>query len=108
MKKILYLAAALTLSAAPLFAQTKGEWTGYITDTHCGKKGASKDHDADCVQKCMKGGAKAQISSDGKIYTLDGFDKVKALMGSPVTVKGTLDAKTNTITVESATKATEK
>ncbi len=110
MKKLLCLAAVLMLVATPLVAQTKGEWTGYITDSHCGKKGATNDHDADCVEKCMKGGAKARIwnDADGKAYDLDGFDKVKALIGSKVTVKGALDARTKTIKVESATKAAEK
>ena len=84
-----------------------GEWTGYITDTHCGKNGANKDHTAACVQKCMKGGSHAQIlnEADQKLYDLDGFDKVKTLVGSKVTVKGTLNAATNMITVESAAKA---
>ena len=114
MKKILALAAVAALFVAPALAQTakaaaatKGEWTGYITDTHCAEKGATKDHDADCVEKCMKKGSKAQILNDAdkKIYDLNSFDKVKGLMGDKVTVKGTLDAKTNTITVESAAKA---
>jgi hypothetical protein len=90
--------------AVPVFAD---EWTGYITDTHCGKNGATKDHTVKCVEKCMKGGSKAQIlnDADSKVYDLDGFDKVKGLMGGKVTVKGTLDPATNTIKVESATKA---
>ncbi len=57
----------------------------------------------------VKGGAKAQIMSetDKKLYNLDSFEKVKALMGDKVTVKGKLDAATNTITVESAGKASQ-
>ena len=55
---VLVLAAAL---AAPAFAE---EWTGWITDTHCGKNGATKDHTAACVEKCMKGGSKAQLFSE--------------------------------------------
>lgn len=105
MRKVLSLAlAALLGSAALAWADT---WTGYITDTHCGKNGASKDHTARCVEKCMKSGSKAQIfnEADGKIVNLDGIDKVKALVGARVTVTGTLDAKTNTITVETAEKA---
>jgi hypothetical protein len=52
----------------------------------------------------MKSGTKAQIwiDADKKGINLDGFDKVKSLVGSKVTIKGTLDAKTNTIKVESA------
>lgn len=104
MNKILAAALISTVLAVPTFA---GEWTGYITDTHCGKNGATKDHTVGCVEKCMKGGSKAQIlnDADSKIYDLDGFDKVKGLMGGKVTVKGDLDAASNTIKVESATKA---
>src|SRR5262245_28334757 len=89
-------------------AAAKGSWTGFITDTHCGKKGANEDHTADCVTKCMKGGSKAQIWSetDQKALDLDSFDKVKSMVGQRVTVKGTLDPASNTIKVESAEKAT--
>jgi len=104
MNRILAAALISAVLAVPAFA---GEWTGYITDTHCGKNGATKDHTVGCVEKCMKGGSKAQIlnDADSKIYDLDSFDKVKGLMGSKVTVKGELDAASNMIKVESATKA---
>lgn len=136
MRKILSLAVA-ALCAAPLLAQVPrrpgppgpagpgpagpgragrphavvesaaGEWTGYITDTHCGKNGATKEHTVQCVLKCMKGGSKAQIwnEADGTIHDLDSLDKVKDLVGKRVTIKGTMDSATNTITVESAAKA---
>ena len=105
------LAAVLCLAAAPVLraadVPAKGEWTGYVTDGHCGAKGANKEHPAACVLKCMKSGTKAQIwiDADNKGIDLDDFSKVKALMGDKVTVKGTLDPKTHTITVESAAKA---
>ena len=113
MKKILALAVILAtfVPAGMLLAEaTKGEWTGYITDTHCGEKGANKDHTADCVQKCMKGGSKAQLfnEADKKAYDLDGFDKVKEMVGAKVTIKGTLNSETKTITVDSASKAASK
>jgi hypothetical protein len=84
-----------------------GEWTGYITDSHCGRHGANRDHTAACVEKCMKAGSKAQLFSeaDQKLYSLDGFAKVKGLVGSKVTVKGVLDEATGTIAVESAARA---
>jgi hypothetical protein len=110
MKIGIVLALAIGLATAA-FAQapasTEGQWTGYITDTHCGAKGAVKDHTAACVEKCMKSGSKAQIANEGdkQTYNLDSFDKVKDLMGHKVTVKGTLDEKTHTITVASASKA---
>ena len=103
-RRLLSLAFAMALVATPLVA---AEYSGYITDTHCGKEAANKDHTADCVSKCMKAGAKPQIvnEADGRTYNLDSFEKVKELVGVKVTVKGTLDAKTNTIAVESAAKA---
>ena len=109
MKKLLSLAAVIAFSAGLAGAadKAKSEWTGYITDTHCASKGASKDHTAGCIEKCMKAGSKAQIwdETEKKAYDLDDFGKVKALVGSKVTVKGTLDPATNTIKVASAEKA---
>jgi hypothetical protein len=108
MKKILAALSLAAFVALPAVAdKTQGEWTGYITDTHCAEKGASKDHTAGCVEKCMKAGSKAQLwlEKDKKAVDLDSFDKVKGLVGQKVTVKGTLDSETKTITVDSAAKA---
>ena len=105
LKKLLAAAVLSVLAVAPLAAEVvKGEWTGYITDTHCGKRGANKDHTGACVEKCMKGGSKAQLfsESDSKTYELDSFDKVKPLVGKQVTVKGSLDTAKNIIAVETA------
>ena len=110
MKKFLALSflAALAGGSALAADVSKGEWTGYITDTHCAGKGANKDHTAGCVEKCMKGGSHAQIlnEADGKLYNLAAFDaKVKPLVGKKVTVKGSLDKDSNTITVDTAAAA---
>ena len=108
MKKVLAVAALAAVPALFLSAETKkGSWTGYVTDTHCGKNAASEKHTADCVDKCMKGGAKAQLwnEADQKTYDLDSFDKVRSLMGGKVTVSGSLDTATNTIKVDSAAKS---
>lgn len=109
MKKLLAVASLAAVVALPVHAAdaTSGQWTGYLTDTHCGKNGATKDHTAACVEKCLKGGSKAQLfnEADSKLYGLDGFDKIKDLVGSKVTIKGTLDTATNTISVTSAAKA---
>jgi hypothetical protein len=109
MKKILAALSLVALVALPVAGgdAVKGEWTGYITDTHCGEKGAGKDHTVGCVEKCMKAGSKAQLWDAEKktAIDLDGFDKVKGLVGQKVTVKGTLDSETKTIKVESAAAA---
>ena len=104
MKRTLTLGLLSLLGVGLAGADT---WTGFITDTHCGKNGASKDHTARCVEKCVKGGSKAQImnEADGKLLDLDSMDKVKSLVGTKVTVTGTLDPKTHVIAVEKAEKA---
>jgi hypothetical protein len=107
MVKFLSLLTVIALVAMPVMAaDTKGEWTGWITDTHCGPNGANAEHTAACVEKCMKGGSKAQlyVESEKKSYAISDFSKVKGLVGQKVTVKGTIDAD-GTITVESASKA---
>ncbi len=103
----LILALAFVVVPAVQAAPTTVEWTGYITDTHCGPKGATKDHTIGCVERCVKAGSKAQIlnESDQKVYDLDDVAKVKSLVGKKVTIKGTLDAEKNTIKVESAAEA---
>jgi len=101
---------AVLAGPVPADKAATAEWTGYVTDTHCGEGGAGKDHTAKCVEKCMKTGSKAQLWSetDKKAFDLDGYDKVKSLVGKKVVVRGTLDAQTNTIKVESAAKAEGK
>jgi hypothetical protein len=107
MMKKLFGAVFALLLALPVLAQQTGEWTGYITDKHCGKKGAVAEHTADCVDKCTKDGSKAQIwnEKDDKPYNLNEFRKVKGYMGKKVTVQGTLDKKTNTIAIETVSAA---
>jgi opacity protein-like surface antigen len=103
--------AALLSASATAADAVKGEWTGFITDTHCGRHGANADHTAACVAKCVKGGSKAQIRSDtdGKIYDLATFDaKVRPLVGKRVTLTGSMDPDTRVITVSDARLAAEK
>jgi len=106
-RKLLGAAALSLLMAGGAAAEAvKGEWTGWITDTHCGARGATKNHTAACVEKCMKTGkAQLWIEFEKKGHEITGYDKVKALVGSRVTVKGTLDSESGAITVDSAEKA---
>ena len=58
MRKLLYsLAAALVLllvfNLTAATQQKSQTWTGWISDTDCGAKGASADHKA-CALKCVK------------------------------------------------------
>src|SRR3954464_1586677 len=95
MKKMtILLFTLLTLTAVLASAGTKGSWTGWVTDEHCGAKGASADHKA-CAEKCVTKGSKLVFynSADKKIYGLDKQDVAKANLGQEVKVTGELDGK---------------
>ena len=86
---------AATLFAAALTMAADGTWTGYISDSNCGAKGAN-DKAGECTTRCVKGGAKYVFvdDADQKVYVVDAQDKVAAHAGHHVTVKGTVDGET--------------
>lgn len=96
MKKMIVLFALLALTVAALAgaAGTKGTWTGWVTDEHCGAKGASADHKA-CAEKCAANGNKLVLynTADKKLYSLDKQDVAKANLGHEVKVTGELEGK---------------
>jgi Protein of unknown function (DUF5818) len=96
MKVRLGVAIAATLFAGALTMAGEGSWTGYISDSQCGAKGAN-DSARDCTIKCVKEhGAKYVFVNDAdkKVYAIDDQDKVAAHAGHHVTVKGTVDGDT--------------
>jgi len=100
-RKLTLLIAALVLLALPLQA---AEWTGWITDEHCGAKGAKAGHSG-CALKCAEDGAALVLYNPGdeKIYKLSDQDAAKAHAGKKVKVTGTVEG--STITVESISAA---
>ena len=91
MKKVV-IALVLVLSVFTLSAFA-GEYTGYISDSKCGAKGA-KDAHADCAKSCVKGGASPVFVSDGKVYKIDDASKVADHVGHKVTITGELKGDT--------------
>ena len=100
MKKTLVIFAA---SAALMFgAQT---FTGTITDDMCTKadhKDMKMGSDDKCVTECIKSmGGKYVLYDGSKSYELSDQKTPAKFAAKKVTVTGTLDAKTNTIKVDS-------
>jgi hypothetical protein len=90
-KTSVVLIALLAISfLAPALAHA-ADWTGWVTDEHCGAKGANAAHKA-CAEKCMKGGSKLVFynNADKKIYKLDNQDLAKQHLGHEVKVSGDL------------------
>jgi len=107
MKPPIFTLLAIAALAA---AQGKQTFTGAITDDMC----ARADHsgmrmgptDAECTIACVMVHGAAYILYDGKeVYTLSDQKTPEKFAGQKVTVRGTLDAKTKTIRVESITAA---
>lgn len=102
MKLRFTMAIAATLFAGAVAMAADGSWTGWISDSQCGAKGANdKPGTAECTVKCVKEhGAKYVFVNDAdkKVYVVDAQDKVAEHAGHHVTVKGTVDGDTLKLT----------
>lgn len=99
-KTSVLLLTLLALAAVAFAGGTKGSWTGWITDAHCGAKGAKAEH-KECSLKCVAKGEKLVFynNADQKLYSLDKQDLAKDNLGQEVTVTG--EAEGDSIKVES-------
>jgi len=91
------IATLLLVSGIALASESS--WTGYITDSKCGVRGAHEGA-GECATKCVKEGAQYVFvdDADKKVYAIDAQDKVAAHAGHHVTVKGTVDGDTLKLT----------
>jgi hypothetical protein len=101
----------LTLLALAVFVPTlasageKGTWTGWITDSSCGAKGAKAGH-RDCALKCLNDGGALVFydTASQKIYKIEDQEKAKGHIGYEVMVTGEI-ADSTYILVDSITKS---
>jgi hypothetical protein len=91
---------AVTLLATGLAASgMAAEFKGFVEDTKCSTMPGMKD-DADCAQKCIKGGSPAVlVTEDGKIYKIANQAKIVDHAGQKVAVEASL--KGDTLTIDS-------
>jgi len=92
MKKSLVLSiGAVVLTAAASLALAADTMTGWITEDHCGAKGASASHKA-CGDKCVKEGHKVAFYDEAtkKVYTFDADCQkpMAGMMAEEVTLSG--------------------
>ena len=98
---------ALVLFAVAVLGQpAKATFTGTITDSMCSKADHSAMRmgptDAECTEACVEEHDATFVLFDGKnVYELSDQKAPRTFAGQKVTVRGTLDAKTKTIHVES-------
>lgn len=97
MKRIvLSVVVLLVVSSLALAGATKGSWMGVISDARCG----AKEHNADCVKKCLAGGQKAVLMVNQDAFTITNPDAIKGHEGHHVKVTGSADMDKKEVTVE--------
>lgn len=104
MKK--FVLAAVATAAFLSVSAMADTWTGYISDAHCGAKHDKvSDANSKCVATCMKGGADPVFVHDGKVlkFDADSSAKAKDYAGQQVTINGSLQG--DTVTISSISKA---
>ena len=106
MKKLLILALAV-IACGAFVASAAAEdmtFTGWVADQACAKDFAKAGNEAHkgCATTCLNGGDSVALASPDGFHLLD-ITNEAALehLGMEVTVMGTLDEATNTITVTS-------
>ena len=97
-----FVLAAVALEGAP----AKQTFTGTITDDGCADANHSHmrmgSDDRECTLACVDAHGATYVLYDGKTtYALSDQKAPEKFAGKKVTVTGTLDAKTKTITVDS-------
>ena len=98
MRKRLVLLGISMLTFGALLLGAERSWKGVVSDSNCGaKRSTAGAASAKCVAKCVSGGAKYVLVSDGKVYQLDAQDKFADYAGKSVTVTGSEDGGTITV-----------
>ncbi len=101
---LLSLALLILFAAVPAYA---GEWTGVVTETHCGaahKGGTAKD--IQCIKDCVTSGrGKLALLVGSDVFTITNPDTAAGHEGHTVKVMGTVDSAAKTVTIESLTMA---
>lgn len=99
--------ALLAASASLLSAQSAQTINGFISEDQCGASHNAPSASATkCVKGCLARGAAPVLVSNGKVYKLKGEDAaVKGLAGQNVTVKGSVDGDTITVSSVEAQKS---
>jgi hypothetical protein len=83
--------AVMFMMLGVAFAADTTTVNGYVSDSKCGAKGANAKA-AECTKKCIQGGAKMVVVTDGdqKVLTVDNPDQLTGHEGHHVAVTGTV------------------
>lgn len=90
-RRNIFLLGLMLFAILAWAAPKEQSWSGWISDSKCGIKGASASHAA-CAKQCIAAGEKPVLVSDNdqKVLPIDNPDAVKGDIGQHVKVSGSL------------------
>jgi hypothetical protein len=70
-------------------------WTGFLTDEDCGATGGAQGilH-VRCAERCIREGKSPMLYARGKLYRLDGFERIEMSRDEPLRFRGWLEGDT--------------
>jgi serine/threonine protein kinase len=82
---------AVTVANVPEIAR----FTGFLSDDKCGAKGGSQGllH-LKCAEQCIRDGRQPLLYSRGRLYRLDGFERIEMVRDGPLRFRGWLEGNT--------------
>lgn len=106
MKTIKYAACVLAFGSMAALAGAQSakpqKLSGYIGESKCG----AKNHDAECVKKCIDSGAKPVfVDAQNKVWSIDNADAVSKYYGDHVKVVATVDTTGDSIHINKVKKS---
>ncbi len=71
------------------------EWTGFLTDDDCGVTGGTQGAlHLRCAERCIRDGKQPMLYTKGRLYRIEGFDRVTIVRGEPLRFRGWLEVDT--------------
>jgi hypothetical protein len=83
-----------TSGGAADFPEIK-RWTGFLSDEDCGVTGGAQEGlHLRCAERCIREGKRPMLYTRGKLYWIDGFERVELGRDGPLQFRGWLEGDT--------------
>lgn len=71
------------------------EWTGFLTDDECGVTGGTQGAlHLRCAERCIRDGKQPMLYTKGRLYRLEGLERITIVRGEPLRFRGWLEVDT--------------
>lgn len=71
------------------------EWTGFLTDDDCGVTGGTQGAlHLRCAERCIRDGKQPMLYTKGRLYRIEGLDRITIVRGEPLSFRGWLEVDT--------------